>query len=87
MKMFALYSIRDRVADNFRNVTVDVNDMVAKRNFAYAVNNSPELLYQSKDLELCKVAEFDHVTGVVYPVVPIVTICRGDEVINDASQK
>lgn len=83
MNNYGLYSLRDRVADVFRSVTVDTNDQTAKRNFAYAVNNSPELLFQSKDLELCKVAEFDAHSGVVVPCVPIVVVCRGDEVVKD----
>lgn len=83
MNNYGLYSLRDRVADVFRSVTVDTNDQTAKRNFAYAVNNSPELLFQSKDLELCKVAEFDAHSGMVVSCVPIVVVCRGDEVIKD----
>lgn len=86
MNNFALYSLRDRLGDVFRSVTVDTNDMTARRNFSYAVNNSPELLFQSKDLELCKIAEFDAHTGVVVPCVPIVVVCRGDEVIKDAKK-
>lgn len=87
MKNFGLYSLRDRLGDVFRSVTVDNNDLTAKRNFSYAVNNSPELLFQSKDLELCKIAEFDAHTGEVFPCVPIQVVCRGDEVISDAEKK
>lgn len=87
MSNFGLYSLRDRLGDVFRSVTVDTNDMTAKRNFSYAVNNSPELLFQSKDLELCKIAEFDAHSGVVVPCVPIQVVCRGDEVIKDATKK
>lgn len=82
MNNYGLYALRDRVADNFRSVTVDTNDNTAKRNFTFAVNNSPELIFQSKDLELCKIGEFDAHTGVIYPCVPIAVVCRGDEVIN-----
>lgn len=87
MKNFGLYSLRDRLGDVFRSVTVDNNDLTAKRNFAYAVNNSPELLFQSKDLELCKVAEFDVHTGQIIPCVPIMVVCRGDEVIQNDAKK
>lgn len=87
MKNFGLYSLRDRLGDVFRSVTVDNNDLTAKRNFSYAVNNSPELLFQSKDLELCKIAEFDAHSGAVIPCVPIQVICRGDEVVKDDIQK
>lgn len=87
MKNFGLYSLRDRLGDVFRSVTVDNNDLTAKRNFSYAVNNSPELLFQSKDLELCKIAEFDAHSGAVTPCVPIQVICRGDEVVRDDVSK
>lgn len=83
MKRYRLYALRDRIADRFRSVTVDVNDMVAKRNFAYALNNAPELLWEAKDLELCMIAEFDDVSGVVYPETPIQVVCRGDEVVQE----
>lgn len=87
MTNFGLYSLRDRLGDVFRSVTVDNNDLTAKRNFSYAVNNSPELLFQSKDLELCRIAEFDAHSGAVIPCVPIQVICRGDEVVKDDIQK
>lgn len=87
MNNYGLYSLRDRLGDVFRSVTVDTNDFTAKRNFAYAVNNSPELLFQAKDLELCKIAEFDAHLGTVIPCVPIVVVCRGDEVITNDEKK
>lgn len=87
MSNYGIYSLRDRIGDVFRSVTVDTNDLTAKRNFAFAVNNSPELLFQSKDLELCKIAEFDAHSGQVFPCVPIVVVCRGDEVITNDEKK
>lgn len=87
MSNYGIYSLRDRIGDVFRSVTVDNNDLTAKRNFAFAVNNSPELLFQSKDLELCKIAEFDAHSGQVIPCVPIVVVCRGDEVISNDEKK
>lgn len=86
MNKFGIYSLRDRVADSFRSVILDNNDLTAKRNFAYAVSQSPEMQFQSKDLELCKIADFDIRSGSVVPCVPIVVVCRGDEVINDVAQ-
>lgn len=80
---YKIYSMRDRLADNFRNVFLDVSDAVARRNFTYAVNNSPELAFQSKDLELVCLGEFNDHTGAIlcYPAYTIV--CRGDEVMTD----
>ena len=83
-RLFGIYSMRDRVADSFRSVNLDINDATARRNFAYAVKNAPELQFQSKDLELCRVGSFDSHTGVVIQMSPIQVICRGDEVlVND----
>ena len=76
-----MYSLRDRVADAFRSVSLDTNDQTAKRNFSYAVQNSPELEFQSKDLELCRIGSFDAHTGTLVPLTPIQVICRGDEVL------
>lgn len=82
--ILGVYSLRDRTADIFRSVMIDNNDATARRNFAYAIQNSPELQFQSKDLELCRVGNFDTHTGVISAVVPIKVICRGDEVISNA---
>lgn len=78
-----IYALRDRVADRFRSITVDVNDAVAKRNFAFAVANSPELAFQNRDIELCRVGEFDSKKGTIIPCVPIQVVCRGDEVMQN----
>lgn len=78
MKVIAL---RDKVEQKFRSMTIDVNDESAQRNFTYAVNNSPELLFKAKDLELYDLGEFDDDNGTILPVIPSVLICRGDEVI------
>lgn len=84
-RIFGVFALRDRVADSFRSLMLDSNDATAKRNFAYAVSNSPELQFQSKDLELCRVGNFDSHSGVITAIVPIQVLCRGDEVINNAS--
>ena len=82
-RLFGIYSLRDRVADVFRSVTVDTNDLTAKRNFSYALQNSPELSFQAQDLELCRVGSFDSHTGVITALVPIQVICRGNEVLKN----
>lgn len=78
-----IFSMRDKVAESFQSCSLDTNDFVAKRNFSYAVNNSPELLFKSKDLELYRVGVFDTEKGCITPVIPAVLVCRGDEVIQD----
>lgn len=86
MNDYKLYSLRDRLADSFRSVVLDVSDATAQRNFAFAVTNTPEMAFQSKDLELCCIGEFDSKTGVIVPCVPIRVVCRGDEVLNHDSE-
>lgn len=81
-RVYGIYSLRDRVADVFRSVNLDTNDATARRNFSYAVQNSPELQFQAKDLELCRVGSFDSHSGVITALVPIEVLCRGDEVLN-----
>lgn len=78
-----VYSLRDKIADSFQSCSLDTNDFVAKRNFSYAVNNSSELLFKSKDLELYRVGSFDTTKGVITPQNPIELVCRGDEVMQD----
>lgn len=82
MNDFVVVGLRDKVAMSFQSVTLDINEFVAKRNFAYAVNNAPDLLFKSKDLELYKLAYFDSFSGKFDIVNPMELICRGDEVIN-----
>lgn len=84
-KTYPIFAIRDRVADSFRNLNLDVNEGVARRNFSYAVNNNPELLYQSKDLELYCIGMFDSVSGTIECAKVPILVCRGDEVINHDS--
>lgn len=78
-----VYSLRDKIADTFQSCSLDTNDFVAKRNFAYAVNNSQELLFKAKDLELYRVGNFDTTKGVLTPQIPAELVCRGDEVLQD----
>lgn len=78
-----IVSLFDRVAQSYRSVTADINEDTARRNLGYAVNNTPQLLYEAKDLELVKIAEFDDHSGVVSPIVPPLVICRASEVIQN----
>ncbi len=78
-----IVSLFDRVAQSYRSVTVDINHATARRNLGYAVNNTPQLLYEAKDLDLMQVGDFDDHTGAITPCVPTV-ICHASEVIADA---
>lgn len=78
---YGVYAIRDRIAENFQSVNVDINDAVARRNFSFAVNNNDNMLFSASDLEFYRIGEFDSHTGVIVPVTPAVLIVRADEVI------
>lgn len=75
-------AIRDKIAENFGVIQIEVNDATAKRNFAYTVQNTPTMQFSASDLELYLIGEFDIRKGVLVPVQPAVLICRGDEVLN-----
>lgn len=65
MKM-PVYSERD-IAVGFGYPYVAMNDTVAKRNFAYKINNADYNLmnFSPKDFDLYKVGTFDTDTGLV----------------------
>lgn len=79
---FMLYAIRDKIAEVFGEITLDINDATAKRNFAYRMQNNSNMQFSAGDLELYRVGEFEAHKGVIVPVQPAVLICRGDEVLN-----
>lgn len=60
-----IYVIKDEKV-GFLQVTQDVNDMTALRNFEYAMNR-PDSLYQANkaDFRLYKLGSFDTLTGEV----------------------
>ena len=80
---YGIFAIRDKVAEEFRSINLDVNEATAKRNFSYAVNNTPELQFAAKDYELYLIGDFQSDKGVVTAMTPTVLIARGDEVLND----
>lgn len=64
-----VYSVRD-VNVGFMNPMCDVNDNSAKRNFAYAINNTDLMSFSPADYDLFRVGSFDSDTG-VFDVLPI----------------
>lgn len=78
---YVVVGLRDKVAMSFQSLTLDVNEATAKRNFAFAVNNSQELLFKSQDIELYKLADFDCDNGKFEITLPMERICSGDEVL------
>lgn len=68
---FGIYSIRD-VYTGFLAPTIESTDIVAQRNFEFAVNKPETLLYtRPGDYELYKIGEFESDSGVVTPLTPI----------------
>lgn len=74
-----LYSVRD-VNMGFNQPFVDVNDEIAKRGFAYAVNNTDMLGFRPGDFDLYCLGEFDQNTGDIDCCIPTL-ICHATEVI------
>lgn len=68
---YGIYSINDAVT-GFINISIDVNDSSAKRNFGHACKNPDSLFFShSSDYSLYKVGVFDTETGIIesFPVI------------------
>lgn len=69
---YGIYSMRDKHV-GFTEPRIFMNDKVAVRNFAAAVNNSPagsDLGFAPGDFDLYKLGEFDMDTGMFNTGVP-----------------
>lgn len=79
--ILGMYSIRD-FKSGFLSPTVEVNDMVARRNFEHAVLNSDQSLFFShpEDYALFKIGEMDTDMGVISPVVPVAELLTATQV-------
>lgn len=68
---YGLYAVRD-VKSHWLTPTMDVNDEVAIRNFAFAVQNpqNTSFHFAPKDFALYRVGSFDLDTGVLTPCEP-----------------
>lgn len=76
---YGVYSIRDSVT-GFINITTDVNDTSAKRNFRHAYKNTDSLFNShSSDYTLYKIGYFDTETGIIEDVCPIENIVCADQ--------
>lgn len=78
-----IVGLRDRVAGQFQNVTIDINADVAKRNLSFAVNNSPDLLFKAKDLELFELGFIDSESGNIELTIPTKHLCFCSDLIGD----
>lgn len=77
--MYNLYSVRD-VNVGWNQPFCETSDSVAKRGFAYAMNNNDIMGFVPQDFDLYRVGEFDPETGVISDELPIL-ICHGTEVV------
>lgn len=81
--LYSIYSFRDKYTQ-FAHPAIDENDMAAKRNFAYMVNNNPGVMnFEPSDFDFYRIGTFDSKTGEIRPVSPIEFICNGQEVFNE----
>lgn len=80
MKYIA-YSLRDKVSGEFRDLTLNVSDDVAKRDLSYVVNNDTRFQFMSKDFELYKLGIFDTKTGVFEQFNPIEMVVQADQLL------
>lgn len=56
--LYKLYAVRDSKV-GFMMPTVELNDAVAQRNFAYAVNNNGTMNYSPNDFDLFRLGTYD----------------------------
>lgn len=81
MKM-QLYSVYDTVAELFNKPFTDINDAVAKRNFAESVKDKP----YKNDMVLYSLADFNDSSGEIRKCESPVKLMTGFEVKNSASE-
>lgn len=63
--LYGVYVVRD-IKSTFMTPTVDINDNVAVRNFAHAIQTSGTVISSHKeDFELYKVGIYDNETGFI----------------------
>lgn len=79
---YGVYALRDRVSENFSSPTFEEKDDVAMRNLNYAINNNPNMLFMSKDLELWHIGDVELKSGVITPLAPMVLVCRADSLVS-----
>lgn len=79
---FPMYVIKD-IKSHCMTPTVDTNDMTAKRNFAFAIQNPESVMnYSPRDFVLYRIGEYDNERGEITGYDPVV-ICRGEDVVNE----
>lgn len=78
--ILSIYSVKDDLT-GFQQPTFEINEQVAMRNFAYAINEVKGILSANpNDFSLFKVGEFDTDTGVITCCDPKI-IVRADSIL------
>lgn len=77
--IYGIYSVRDS-ATGFLNISLDVNDKAAIRNFGHACKNTDSLFFtHSSDYTLYKLGEFDTDNGeIINEAIPKRIICADE---------
>lgn len=76
---FAIYGLFDEARNKFLNITLEENDVIAKRNFLESVSQSGHLMYIAKDIALYKIAEFELETASIDKLPVNELVARGVE--------
>lgn len=81
--IFIVTSVRDVIAEQFKDLNLELNDDTARRNFESAVIRSQDtqsgVLYTHPgDFVLYKVGEFNTASGILEPL-PLTVLAHGDE--------
>lgn len=77
--IYKIFSIRDNKS-GFLNITLDLNEQCAIRNFEHACSKADSLMYtHASDYDLFELGEFDTDTGNVAPLtIPKIRVSGAD---------
>lgn len=74
---YGVYAIRD-VYTGFLTPTIEINDLVALRNFEHACSHTESLFYSHvRDYDLYRIGEYNTEDGALVPLVPVQLIANG----------
>lgn len=80
---FNVYSVRD-IRTGFMAPTMEINNLVAERNFSHAVQQSDSILFtHASDFQLFCIGTFDSDSGRIDPYDLPLLICDGKDVLQD----
>lgn len=80
---YPLFTIFDHKAGRYSAPNPDLNEQVAVRGFAQAVNNNESFRFAPGDYDLFKVGEFDQDSGRIDVSDPIEFIVNGSSLVGE----